>query len=87
LTVKDLGLEEIQIGVLMESQSSEYRFPCIPSAGIDLPHLEKAMEKFYINESFKMAEGNETKAAKMLNLNPHTYRYRHKKLDNRLSEE
>lgn len=86
LTVQDLGLEGVQMGVMMESHSNEYRFPQIPCAGIDLPELEKAMERFYIEESFKMADENETKAAKLLNINHHTYRYRHKKIKDQTSE-
>ncbi|MCG8565912.1 MAG: hypothetical protein MI747_12600 [Desulfobacterales bacterium] len=38
------------------------------------------MEEFYIREAFKLTEGNETQAARLLNINHHTYRYRHKKL-------
>jgi DNA-binding protein Fis len=38
------------------------------------------MGEFYIKEASKMAEENESKAAKLLNINHHTYRYRHKKL-------
>ncbi|MCK5312295.1 MAG: hypothetical protein KAJ62_09300, partial [Desulfobacteraceae bacterium] len=38
------------------------------------------IEKFYINEAFKLADGNESKAAKLLNMNHHTFRYKRKKL-------
>jgi len=86
LTIQNLGLEGVQMGVLMESHCNEYRFPQIPYAGIDLPDLEKAMEKYYIEESFKMADENETKAAKLLNINHHTYRYRHKKIKDQSSK-
>jgi len=37
------------------------------------------LEKFYIEEALKMARGNEIKAAKLLNINYHTFRYRRKK--------
>jgi DNA-binding NtrC family response regulator len=85
LTVQNLGLEGTQMRVQMEPHKNEYRFPCIPQAGIDLPEIEKAMEIFYIEAAFKMADENETKAARLLNINHHTYRYRHKKIKDLLS--
>ena len=54
--------------------------PPIPQEGIDLTAVEKALEKFYIEEAFKMAKGNESKAAQLLNSNRHKYRYRRRKL-------
>ncbi|MGD9290986.1 MAG: helix-turn-helix domain-containing protein [Desulfobacterales bacterium] len=38
------------------------------------------MEKHYIEEALKLARGNESKAAKLLKINHHTFRYRKKKL-------
>jgi len=38
------------------------------------------LERHYIEEALKMAGGNESKAAKLLNINHHTFRYRKKKL-------
>jgi DNA-binding NtrC family response regulator len=80
LTLQHLGMEDIKMGIILQSHGDAYRFPPIPPAGIDLPGLEKTMGEFYIKEAFIMAEGNESKAAKLLNINHHTYRYRHKKL-------
>ncbi|MBE9502607.1 MAG: sigma-54-dependent Fis family transcriptional regulator, partial [Proteobacteria bacterium] len=51
-----------------------------PRAGIDLTSVQKSLEKFYIEEAYKMAGGNESKAARLLNINHHTFRYRSKKL-------
>lgn len=39
-----------------------------------------ALEGRYKVEAFKIAKGNESKAAKLLNIDHHTYRYRRKKL-------
>ncbi len=61
-------------------QSGEPAFPPIPPGGVDLSEMQQSFEKHYIDEAFRMAEGNESKAAKLLNLNHHTYRYRRKKL-------
>jgi transcriptional regulator with PAS, ATPase and Fis domain len=38
------------------------------------------LEKHYIEEALKVSRGNESKAAKLLNINHHTFRYRKKKL-------
>ena len=80
LTVRDLGMEKLERGMLLENHDNQFRFPPIPPTGLDMPALEKAMEEFYIREAFKLSEGNETQAARLLNINHHTYRYRHKKL-------
>jgi len=80
ITIQDLGIKDKFDGKLMEEDKKETEFPPIPPAGIDLTILEKSLEKFYIEEAFKMAKGNESKAAKLLNINHHTYRYRRKKL-------
>jgi len=47
--------------------------------GIDLAEFQESIEKFYIKEAFKLANGNESKAAKFLGINHHTYRYKRKK--------
>jgi DNA-binding protein Fis len=46
---------------------------------MDLTALEKAMERFYLEAALKMAGGNESRAARLLHLNHHTFRYRRKK--------
>jgi len=38
------------------------------------------LEKHYIEEALKIAGDNESKAARLLNINHHTFRYRRKKL-------
>ena len=47
--------------------------------GMDLAKFQSSVEEFYINEAFKLANGNESKAAKFLGMNHHTYRYKRKK--------
>jgi two-component system response regulator AtoC len=86
LRVEDLGIGELGRDEADLRQSKirgpepETPFPLIPPAGIDLNAVQKSFEKFYIEEAYKMAGGNETKAAKLLNINHHTFRYRRKKL-------
>ncbi len=78
LTPRDLGLEDrIQTP---ERQSGKTVFPPIPPEGIDLTERQRSFVKNYIDEAFRMAKGNESKAAKLLNMNHHTFRYRKKKL-------
>jgi DNA-binding NtrC family response regulator len=80
LTPEDLGVDETGRNKDTAVKNNQNDFPPIPLEGIDFPVLEKSLEKFYIEEAFRMADGNESKAAEMLNLNHHTYRYRRKKL-------
>ncbi|MGD8367966.1 MAG: sigma-54 dependent transcriptional regulator [Desulfobacterales bacterium] len=52
------------------------RFPELPPTGIDLG----AMEDHYIREACRLADGNDRKAAKLLNLSYFAFRYRKKKV-------
>ena len=80
LTPADLGLERPAPDPQSRANVGPATFPPIPESGIDLTAIERAMEWYYIEQAYKMADGNESKAAKLLNINHHTYRYRRKKL-------
>jgi len=80
LEVEDLGLDKKSGNDTPKKATDEIIFPPLPAQGIDLASTQESLEKYYIEEAFKMAEGNESKAAKLLNMNHHTYRYRRKKL-------
>ena len=77
LTVQELEMEtaskEKTLGQL-------FNLPPITLAGIDFPSIQKSLEKYYIEEALKVAGGNESKAAELLNMNRHTFRYRRKEL-------
>ena len=60
--------------------SDKTGFPMLPPEGINLDSHLQSFEKHYIEEALKIAKGNESKAAKLLNINHHTFRYRKKKL-------
>jgi transcriptional regulator with PAS, ATPase and Fis domain len=60
--------------------SEKTGFPPLSPEGIVLDAQLQALEKHYIEEALKIAKGNESKAAKLLNINHHTFRYRKKKL-------
>ena len=80
LVPQDLGVDPKAPGESSAPAGQSTPFPPIPESGIDLSEIEKTMERYYIEEAYKMANGNESKAAKLLNINHHTYRYRRKKL-------
>lgn len=80
LTDKDLGIEDLSQADVAGQLKLNKGFLPIPPAGIDLPSLLKSLERDYIQEALRMANGNESKAARRLNLNHHTFRYRRRKL-------
>jgi DNA-binding NtrC family response regulator len=87
LTGKGPDLSPIDLGLEEYCRSEDYGlindqagFIPLPSEGIDLDARLQAFEKHYFEEALKLADGNESKAAKLLNLNHHTFRYRKKKL-------
>jgi DNA-binding NtrC family response regulator len=80
LKPRDLGIEEIRDDGAPEQKKGPMGFPPLPPAGIDISSVQESLERFYIKEALKIAGGNESKAARLLNLNHHTFRYRRKKL-------
>jgi len=80
LEIKDLGIERLQKTETLKQEKGKSAFTPLPAEGIDLASVQRSLEKFYIEEAFKMAGGNESKAARLLNINHHTFRYRRKKL-------
>lgn len=78
ITTHDLGLKEQP---MPGETRTPYGCPPMENDGIDLPALEKALARYYINEALKISGGNESKAARLLNINHHTFRYRRRKLD------
>jgi len=80
LTLNDLGIDEVNKSEVEKEIKGEAGFPPISPKGIDLLSLQQSLEKHYIEEALRMAGGNESKAARLLNINHHTFRYRRKKL-------
>jgi len=79
MTAQDLGFSETK-SKGSPSPLPDRPYPLIPPEGMDLSQAMQAFEKFYIDAAYHMAEGNESQAAKLLDINHHTYRYRRKKL-------
>jgi DNA-binding NtrC family response regulator len=80
LSARDIGIGDAGAGEKRRSEGREPIFPPIPPEGIDLTSVEKALERFYIEEALEIAGGNESKASRLLRINHHTFRYRRKKL-------
>jgi DNA-binding NtrC family response regulator len=56
-------------------------FDSLDESGANLENLERSLETFYFKEALHLSGGNESRAAQLLNLNHHTFRYRKRKLD------
>ena len=54
--------------------------PALTASGFDLPAQLKAIEKNYFDEALRLSAGNESEAARLLNLNYYTFRHRREKL-------
>jgi DNA-binding NtrC family response regulator len=80
LTVNDLGLEPQKQRDTLSPAGTGSGFPALSVDGLDLSEQLQNFERYYIQEALKIAKGNESKAAKLLNMNHHTFRYRRKKL-------
>ena len=80
LTPQDMGFDHKKSIKASSFTGQHAFFPPISETGVDLHKIELSMERHYIEEAYKMANGNESKAAKLLGINHHTYRYRRKKL-------
>jgi DNA-binding NtrC family response regulator len=79
LNINDLGLKPQQKNENRHSLRNEFFFPSLTEQGMDLVSARESLEKHYIGEALRIANGNESKAAKLLGLNHHTFRYRRKK--------
>jgi DNA-binding NtrC family response regulator len=77
---KDLGIKGSYEAEASTQLKSETAFPPLPTSGIDLSALQESLNRHYIEAALKLATGNESKAAKLLNMNHHTFRYHNKKL-------
>jgi transcriptional regulator with PAS, ATPase and Fis domain len=80
LQAKDLGIERGHKPKAPKQSDVELSFPSLDDKGIDLSSVQEMLEKHYILQALEMTDGNESKAARLLNMNHHTFRYRKKKL-------
>jgi len=80
ITVNDLGFKGTEFAEIPKATEGDMNLPLLEDAGIDLTSLQESIEANYIRQALKKARGNESKAAKYLNMNHHTFRYRKKRL-------
>jgi len=74
----DPTLQQLTTKLQLPKQKIE-RYP-FPPEGIDLASQLQSVEKNYFAAALKRAGGNASMAARLLNMNHHTFRYRRKKL-------
>ncbi len=77
LQAVDLGLPEPGPLPCASAQSA---LPALTSQGLDLVTLLDSVEKDYLTQALELAQGSDVKAAQLLGLNYHTFRYRRRKL-------
>ena len=80
LGLDDLGLNANNGGGNGGQTDNSPLLPPIPLSGIDFSAIIADIEKAYFEEALKMADGNESKAALLLNLTRDKFRYRRNKL-------
>jgi DNA-binding NtrC family response regulator len=82
VTLEDLGITRAGTAAVPGmSAPGSLSFPPMTLSGIDLDSLQDSFDRYYINEAMRLSGGNESRAASLLNINHHTFRYRRKKLD------
>ena len=81
LTLDALGLIENNGLHRPPQPDNGHRLPPVSAAGIDFTGIIEDVEKAYFEEALELANGNESKAALLLNLTRDKFRYRRQKLD------
>ena len=80
LTREDLGLGEENVSVDRPPSAGEILHPLLPPEGVDLREAHESVDRHLFAEALRTTGGNETRAAQLLRINYHTFRYRRKKL-------
>jgi DNA-binding NtrC family response regulator len=80
LGVEEMGLFFNETKDLVPEKIVESSLDSLPDEGVHLVDLLSDIERQYMSLAMKQSKGNESQAAKLLNLNHHTFRYRWKKL-------
>ena len=81
VTSTDLRLASRSNGTGKSEPVGGVSVPPLTFGGVDLASVQDSIEKHYIGEALRLTGGTETKAAQLLNINYHTFRYRRKKFD------
>jgi DNA-binding NtrC family response regulator len=80
LTREDLGLVEENVSVDRPPTAGEILYPLFPPEGLDLREAHESVDRHFFGEALRLTGGNETRAAQLLRINYHTFRYRRKRM-------
>jgi DNA-binding NtrC family response regulator len=80
LTLHDLALAGQDDGEDRAPSAKEILHPLVPPDGVDLKRTHESLDRHLFGEALRMTGGNETRAARLLGINYHTFRYRRRKL-------
>jgi len=80
LSPDDLGLTDGRKSQAELAGGTGFVLPTLPPEGLDVVAYLRSIEAHIIRQALKAAKDNESKAAKLLRINHHTFRYRKKKL-------
>jgi DNA-binding NtrC family response regulator len=76
----ELTPEELGFGALPADEVYSASASMIPPEGVDLDGILEAIERDYIEEALRLADGNEARAAELLHMKYTTLRYRCRKI-------
>nr|NJM03993.1 sigma-54-dependent Fis family transcriptional regulator [Desulfobacula sp.] len=79
LTGEDLGIQDPFPAESPDSAGMKDMAVTIPEQGLHLAGLMENIEKKYMEQALLLTRGNESKAARLLKMNHHTFRYKMKK--------
>jgi DNA-binding NtrC family response regulator len=79
LTLADLGLDDLS-SCDDVNDAPPLALKPLTFEGVDLDAMRSYLDEFYFSQAMILAKGNETSAAKMLNLKHHAFRYQYKKI-------
>ena len=77
------GLKDPSISLNGKNKSEITQHQDLGPEGIDLAKLLENTEKKFMEQALALSKGNESKAARLLNMNHHTFRYRWKNKSNK----
>ncbi|MGE5188909.1 MAG: sigma-54-dependent transcriptional regulator [Gemmatimonadota bacterium] len=80
LSLDDLGLEPRGRPADPQPSAGDGCCPALSPDGVDLREAHDSLDRQLFRDALRLAGGNETRAAQLLRINYHTFRYRRKKL-------
>jgi DNA-binding NtrC family response regulator len=81
LKLEALGLTQKSGPRSADQADNSHNLPAVSSSGINFTAIIEDIEKSYFEQALKLANGNESKAALLLNLTRDKFRYRRQKLN------